>query len=87
MLSEEMVKHSLTPTEVLVCGGKHGSREVKPGFGRSESGTELIAAVEDWLELRFLLDLLSVEKYLKVQRMDNGTKSDAQSHFVETRSG
>jgi hypothetical protein len=75
-----MTTLSLTPRIRLVHGGRHLSRVVSNGYGKSEFKTELIAAVEDLKELRYLLEAKYVDRLTKTLQMVSGMKSDAQDH-------
>lgn len=58
---------------------------VSNGFGKSESKTELAAAEEDSEELRSALEVNYADRLINQLRMDNGMKSNANSHLEETR--
>jgi hypothetical protein len=70
---------SLTPTLVLVNGGKSNSTKTT-GSVKLESLTEETVAEEDLAEPRFTLTMLFVVKSKTEQETDNGMMSLAQNH-------
>lgn len=78
MLSET---NSLTPTQVLVNGGKSNSTE-NTGLVKSEFKTEETAVETDSQEPRFLLITNSVDQSQEELETVNGTRSDAQSQCL-----
>jgi hypothetical protein len=67
-----MVVSSLIPNKVLVCGGRHLSKEESNGSGKLESETERTAVEIDCQELRLALVAKSVDQYQTVLNRDNG---------------
>lgn len=74
------ITNLLTPLTRSVHSGKHHSKVVNNGYGKSEFRTESTAVVEDLRESRSA----SVEKYVEQStnqlNRDNGMKFNANSH-------
>lgn len=76
----QTITHSLIPQTRSVLSGKHHSKVVNNGYGKSEFRTESTAVVEDLEELRSALVVKFVELSTNQLNKANGMKFNANSH-------
>lgn len=70
----------------LECGGSAHSKAENNGYGKLEFSIEETAVETDLRELRLALEDKNVDKLLRTQVMDNGTRSNVQNQSEVIRS-